>query len=170
MLAAQLSICSLLENMFFLSQIHGHPADQQASPSQLRVSFRLNAHPVPWRQHPLKPAQFPTSLHIYRKSDALRIASSCKLPKQLWETNRHLTFPHQHTNKERTLLPMAASAALRRQTHALFKTCHVTACTTTYAACSTEYMHGKNLCCFGSPQPHANRMLFNVPDGLGVLQ
>ena len=119
--------------------------------------------------NPLKPAQFPTSLHIYRKSDALRIASSCKLPKQLWETNRHLTFPHQHTNKERTLLPMAASAALRRQTHALFKTCHVTACTTTYAACSTEYMHGKNLCCVASPQPHANGMLFNVPDGLGVL-
>ena len=46
-LAAQLSICSLLENMFFLSQIHGHPVDQQDRRGQLRLNFRLNARPVP---------------------------------------------------------------------------------------------------------------------------
>ena len=154
--------------MVFLIQIHGHPVDQQDRSGQLRMSFRLNALAVPCCQQSAQTSSIPHfPPHI---SQERRISSSCMLPTQPWETSCHLTFLNQHTNKERTLLSMVASAALRRQTHALFKTCHVTACTTTYAACSTEHMHGKNFCCVGSPQPHANGMLFNVPDGLGVLQ
>ena len=47
--------------------------------------------------------------------------TSCKLPMQPWETHLRRSHHNQLTNEERALLSLAASAALRRQTHALFK-------------------------------------------------
>ena len=86
------------------------------------VSLRRNALSVPCSQHSSQGNGIPvfsrrTHLACPTHFALLQVAHAP------WKTNLHLSFLHQHANKERTLLPVDASEPLRRQTHALLNSC-----------------------------------------------
>ena len=110
------SLPSLLENLFFLSQIHGHPADQHDSPAQVRMSIKHNARPVPCCQHCGQLVLSPKAHSAIQKRFVLLHVADAAVGDKPSPRSPQPTY-----QQRRTLLSLAASAALRRQTHALFK-------------------------------------------------